>query len=140
MARLEWYPRSRRYDDSPLFDQALAFFRGGRLAEAEGITRCLLAGEPKHARALHLLGGVLSQQGNHTEGLCFIDAALQIEGESAAIYNSRGNVLVALQRFADALAHFETAIALDPESAVAFGNRGNVYQELGRFDEAIASY
>jgi hypothetical protein len=37
---------------------------------------------------LHLLGVALSQQGNHTEGLRFIDAAMQIEGQSASIHNS----------------------------------------------------
>jgi tetratricopeptide (TPR) repeat protein len=136
MAPLEW----RRYDDSPRFDQALALFRDGRLAEAKRIARRILADEPRHAQALHLLGVASSQQGNHTEGLRFIDAALQIEAESAAIYNSRGNVLVALQRFDEALANFEKAIALNPQYAVALSNRGNVYQELGQFDEAILSY
>jgi predicted O-linked N-acetylglucosamine transferase (SPINDLY family) len=125
---------------SPLFDQALVLFRGGQLVDAERIARRLLAKEPKHARALHLLGIISSQKGNQTEALRLINAALQIEGESATIYNSRGNVLAALKRFDEALASFQTAIELDPASATAFGNQGNVYQELARFDEAVASY
>ena len=126
MAHLETDPRTSRYDDSPRFDQALALFRGGRLAEAKRIARRILINEPKHAQALHLLGVALSQQGNHTEGLRFIDAALQIEAESAFIHNSRGNILVALQRFDEALANFERAIALNPQHAVALSNRGRV--------------
>lgn len=66
---------------SPLFDQALVLFRGGELVEAEKIARRLLADEPKDARALHLLGVISSQQGNQTEALRLIDAALQIERE-----------------------------------------------------------
>jgi protein O-GlcNAc transferase len=97
-----------RNDVAPLFDQALALFQAGRLAEAKRIARRILADEPKHARALHLLGVALSQQGNHTEGLRFIDAAMQVEGQSASIHNSRGNVLVALQRFDEAVASYDT--------------------------------
>ena len=140
MAHLERDPASKRYEHSPRFDQALALFRGGRLPEAERVARHLLADEPSNAQTLHLVGVILSQQGKNSEGLCFIDAALQIELGLAALHNSRGNVLVALQRFDEALASFERAIGVDPEYAVAFGNRGNVYHELGRFDEAIASY
>jgi tetratricopeptide (TPR) repeat protein len=140
VTRLETDPGGRRNDVAPLFDQALALFRGGRLAEAKRIARRILAEEPKHAQALHLLGVALSQQGNPTEGLRFIDAAMQIEGQSASIYNSRGNVLVALQRFDEAVASYEKAIALKSDFAEPFCNRGTALQELKRFDEALASY
>src|SRR5215469_13279945 len=140
MTRLETDPGSRRDDVAPLFDLALALFRGGRLAEAKRIARRILADQPKHAQALHLLGVALSQQGNHTEGLRFIDAAMQIEGQSAFLHNSRGNVLVALQRFDEAVASYDKAIALTPDYAEAFCNRGGALQELKHFDEALASY
>jgi len=140
MTRLETDPGSRRNDVAALFDQALALFQGGRLAEAKRIARRILADQPKHAQALHLLGVALSQQGNHTEGLRFIDAAMQIEGQSASIYNSRGNVLVALQRFDEAVASYDKAIALKTDFAEPFCNRGGALQELKRFDEALASY
>jgi tetratricopeptide (TPR) repeat protein len=140
MTRLETNPGNRRNDVASLFHQALALFHGGRLAEAKRIARRILADQPKHAQALHLLGVALSQQGNHTEGLRFIDAAMQIEGQSASIYNSRGNVLVALQRFGEALASYDKAIALKSDFAEPFCNRGGALQELKRFDEALASY
>ena len=131
---------SRRNDVAALFDQALALFRDGRLAEAKRIARRVLADQPKHAPALHLLGVAVSQQGNHSEGLRFIDAAAQIEGQSAFISNSRGNVLVALRRFDEAVASYDQAIALKPDFAESFCNRGGALQELKRFDEALASY
>jgi len=140
MTRLETDRGSRRNDVAALFDQAVALFRGGRLAEAKRIARRILADDPKHAQASHLLGVALSQQGNHTEGLRYIDAALQIEAKSAFIHNSRGNVLAALQRFDEARASFEIAIALNPQHAVALSNLGNIYQELGWLDQAILSY
>jgi predicted O-linked N-acetylglucosamine transferase (SPINDLY family) len=140
MTRLETGPGGQRNDVAALFDQAVALFQCGRLAEAKRIARRILVDQPKHAQALHLLGAALSQQGNHTEGLRFIDAALQIEGQSASIHNSRGNVLLALQRFDEAVASYDNAIALKSDFAEAFCNRGAALQELKRFDEALASY
>jgi tetratricopeptide (TPR) repeat protein len=140
MMPLETNPGSARNNVAPLFDQALALFRRGRLAEAKRVARRILAVQPKHAQALHLLGAASSQQGNHTEGLRYIDAAIQIEGQSASIYNSHGNVLAALRRYDEAVASFDKAIALKSDFAEPFCNRGGVLQELKRFDEALASY
>src|SRR6516165_11245003 len=140
MTGLETDPGSRRNDVAALFDQAVTLFWGGRLAEAKRIARRILADQPRHAQALHLLGVASSRQGNHTEGLQFIDAAMQIEGQSASIYNSRGNVLLALQRFDEALASYDNAIALKSDFAEAFCNRGAALQQLKRFDEALVSY
>jgi tetratricopeptide (TPR) repeat protein len=140
MTRLETGLGGRSNDVAPLFDQALALFQGGRLAEAKRIARRILADQPAHAQTLHLLGVASSQQGNHTEGLRFIDAAMLIERKSASIHNSRGNVLVALQRFDEALASYDNAVALKSDYAEAFCNRGGALQELKRFDEALANY
>ena len=140
MTRLDTHPGSQRNDVAALFDQAVALFRNGRLAQAKRIARRILADQPKHDQALHLLGVASSRQGNHTEGLQFIDAAMQIEGQSASIYNSRGNVLLALQRFDEAVASYDNAIVLKSDFAEAFCNRGAALQELKRFDEALASY
>jgi len=140
MAHLETDSRTKLNDESSRFDQALALYRCGRLAEAKRIARRILTDEPEHVPALHLLGVALSQQGNHTEALRFIDAALRIEPESASMHNSRGNVLVTSKRHDEALAAFEKSIALNPQYGLALSNVGNLYQELGRFDDAILSY
>jgi tetratricopeptide (TPR) repeat protein len=65
---------------------------------------------------------------------------MQIEGQSSSVYNSRGNVFAALQRYDEAAANYDKAIALQSDFAEAFCNRGLALQELNRFDEALASY
>src|SRR5215469_11956654 len=140
MTPLESNPGSARNNAATLFDQALALFRGGRLAEAKRIARRILVDQPTHGQALHLLSVALIQQGNHTEALRYIDAAMQIEGQSSSIYNSRGNVFAALQRYGEAVANYDKAIALKSDFAEAFCSRGLALHELNRFDEALASY
>src|SRR5215471_48581 len=140
MTPLESNPGSARNNAATLFDQALALLRGGRLAEAKRIARRILVDQPKHGQARHLLGVALSHQGNHSEALRYIDAAMQSEGQSSSIYNSRGNVCAALQRYDEAVANYDKAIALKSDFAEPFCNRGGALQELKRFDEALASY
>ena len=53
MTPLESNPGNARNNAATLFDQALALFRGGRLAEAKRIARRILVDQPKHGQALH---------------------------------------------------------------------------------------
>lgn len=59
--------------------QFAAEIRAGRAV----LTRRILAGQPNHAQ-VSAFGAALSQQGNHTDCLRFVDAAMQIERESAS--------------------------------------------------------
>ena len=52
-----------------MVDQALAFHRQGRIAEAERLYRQVLNASPGHFDARHLLGMLRSQQGRHQEAL-----------------------------------------------------------------------
>ncbi|MBV8887346.1 MAG: tetratricopeptide repeat protein [Chroococcidiopsidaceae cyanobacterium CP_BM_RX_35] len=53
---------------------------------------------------------------------------------------SRGNVLVALQRYPEALDSFNKAIHLQPDEYKSWENRGWVLHQLHRYPEAITSY
>ena len=48
-------------------DQALAHHQAGRLLQAEAIYRRILKAQPDDADALHLLGVVAHQRGEHEE-------------------------------------------------------------------------
>src|ERR1700693_2443758 len=96
------------------FEEALKLHRAGRLDEAEKIYRKVLAAEPNHSSSLHRLGVIDHQRGNHAAAVRQIEAALEINPNSAEAFNSRGNVLKKMQRLDEALASYEQAIALKP--------------------------
>src|SRR6266568_777800 len=79
-ARMSISPATGRPGDAEsLFEQASALCRAGRFAEAERTFRRVLEIEPRHCDALHFLGMVCGQLGNHAEALRHLDAALRID-------------------------------------------------------------
>jgi tetratricopeptide (TPR) repeat protein len=123
-------------DDS--FGQALARHQAGELAAAEPLYRAMLARDPAHADALHLLGVLLHQLGRHAEALALIDQALA-HAPTAAAWSNRAAVLRALGRLEDALASHDEALRRTPHLAPAHANKAESLLALSRHAEALAS-
>src|SRR2546423_13416643 len=86
---------------------ALELHQRGRLAEAERTYRDVLEREPYNSDALHLLGVLLSQQGDARGALELIDQAIAIApGNPVQLYN-RGNTLSAFGRAEEAIRSYE---------------------------------
>jgi tetratricopeptide (TPR) repeat protein len=120
--------------------QAIALHRQGHLREAEQIYATILAAEPAHFDALHLLGLACHQQGRAAEALRLIAAALRSKPDSADALSNYGLALAAFQRHQDALASFDRALALQRDHANALNNRGVTLKAIGRGSEALASW
>jgi predicted O-linked N-acetylglucosamine transferase (SPINDLY family) len=114
--------------------------RGGRLQDAERGYRQILALDPRHADALHLLGVVALQTGRHDEAADLIRQAVAQNASVPAFYNNWGNAERARGRLEAAAACYEKAYGLNPAAADVLYNLGVVLQELGRFEEAAHAY
>ncbi|HYN37822.1 MAG TPA: sulfotransferase, partial [Rhodospirillales bacterium] len=114
--------------------------RQGDLRKAESFYRQVLRRDPRQGDALHLSGLVAHQSGDHRAALRLIDDALAVNDRQAAFRNSRGVVLLALDRPADAESDFRRALDRDPLYAEALNNLGNAFQRQDRAEEAIAAY
>ncbi|CAN1722235.1 Tetratricopeptide repeat protein [Hyphomicrobium sp. 1Nfss2.1] len=66
--------------------------------------------------------------------------AAQLFPEYAAIYNNRGNLLLALGYPEEAIKDFNRAVVLAPGYAAALSNRAGAYAKLGQSDLAIRDY
>jgi len=120
--------------------QAVQLHQQGRLDQAEHHYKGILAAQPNHFGAKHLLGVLRYQQGRNQEALDHISAALKQNPNSAAALSNFGLVLAKLGRPADALASYDKALWLKPDYAEALNNRGNALRDLNRPAEALASY
>ena len=120
--------------------QALDALGVGDLVGAGRLCRSVLEQAPTSFDALHLLGLVEAQGGNHAAAERLIGRALEINPRSAAAQLNRGNALMALKRRDEALKAYSRTLTLQPDYAKAYANRGAVLLELGRPDEAAADY
>lgn len=66
--------------------------------------------------------------------------AAQLFPEYAAIYNNRGNLLLALGYPEEAIKDFNRAILLAPGYAAALSNRAGAFAKVGQNDQAIRDY
>jgi tetratricopeptide (TPR) repeat protein len=118
--------------------EAIALYRAGQLAEAEGINAAVLRRNPDDFEALHLQGVIAYQTGRHGRAVELLRRAIGVHGRSAAAHLSLGAALMALGRYPEALASYESALALEPQQATALCWSAAALRALGRFEEALA--
>jgi tetratricopeptide (TPR) repeat protein len=125
-----------------LLQSAVKHHRAGRLAEAEGIYRRILARHPKHDGALHLLGVIARETGHHDMAVKLIRRAIGINPAVAGYHNNLGNALCGKEQFGEAAAAYRQALGIDPDFALAHYNLGNALvekEEYDDLDDAIAA-
>jgi len=113
---------------------AVGHHQAGRLAEAEGIYRQILAQNPKEADALQLLGTALGQKGDLKGAEELIRKSLEIRPESANAYFNLGEFLRRMGRTGEALATVLEGMRYRP-GAAAYDNMAAVLRDL-KCDEA----
>ena len=119
---------------------AIQHHQAGRLQAAEQIYRQILAVEPSHADAVHLLGVMASQRGEHELAVQHIARAIGLKGNVAAFHNNLGEACRALHRTAEAIACYRRALELKPDYADAHNNLGIALTDQEKLDEAIACF
>ena len=119
---------------------ARAHHLAGRLEEAERQYREIVAAEPGHSGAWHLLGVLAYQTGQAALAADLIGRALLIEPSNPDFLNNLGLVCRALGRPKDAEKQHRAALRIKPDHAAAHGNLGIALADLGRRKEAETSY
>jgi tetratricopeptide (TPR) repeat protein len=119
---------------------ALRQHQAGQLAEAEALYRQILAVDPRHADALHLLGVIAHQVAKHELAVELIGQALALNGTAAQYHNHLGDALRALKRLPAAVESYRRALDLDPTLAAAHLSLGAIAYGAADFAAAAASY
>lgn len=120
--------------------EGLQLQQQGLFDKAESIYRGVVAEQPQHALAWHLLGIAKAHQGNPREALRCFQQSLLIWPEDPVAYHNLGNAFKDLGCFEQSLEASERAIARRPEYAAAWSNKAGMLQVLGRHAQACAAY
>jgi predicted O-linked N-acetylglucosamine transferase (SPINDLY family) len=116
---------------------AVQHHQAGRLQAAEQIYRQILAVEPNHADAWHLLGVIADQVGKHEVAIEFMERAIGLEGNAAVFHNSLAGAYGALRRIPEAFACYHRALELKPDYAEVHNNLGVALNDQGKPDESL---
>ena len=128
-------PGEVRTGDEPLHG-ALMALQGQRPAEAERIASEFLKAQPRHQRALHVLGCALLMQGRAKDAIVPLEEAgrgrhdPEIDTQLAIALRQAG-------RTKDALVKLKRATKRRPPFAPAFHELGYALFSLRRYDEAV---
>jgi protein O-GlcNAc transferase len=125
------------------FERAVGHHRRGDLTQAEAAYRELLAHTPRHFDALHLLGVVRMQRGEHREAVELIRKAVDVDPRNpsrAAALSNLGIALCETGRPLEALPCFERSLALASRNAETLYNLGNARLALRDYEDALVAY
>ncbi len=122
-----------------LFDSAISQHQAGRVAEAEVIYHQILAQQPDHAEALHMLGILAAQTGQPSMAEDFIRKAIRINPNLAQAHNNLGFLLAARGQLDQAIASYRQAIKITPDLIEPHNNLAFALNAKKRFDEAGAA-
>ncbi len=122
------------------FDLAVQHHKAARLAEAEKLYRAVLAVQPAHSGALHLLGVLRGQTGHQAVAVELIRQAIAIHSTNADYHSNLGKFLTETGENDAAIASCRQAISLNPHLVDAHLNLGVALEAQGQLDAAIASF
>ncbi len=124
-------------------DLQTAFDRhqAGDLPQAERLYREILQSDPGHCEAMHLLGVLAHQTGNHTQAIELIRAAITLAGSPRAMMCCNlGAAYQALGELDAAEEQYRQTIAVQPNYLDAHHNLAAVWAARGQHEQAVTAY
>jgi tetratricopeptide (TPR) repeat protein len=118
----------------------MSHHQAGRLAEAEEIYHQVLAQNPDHPDALHLLGALAGEAGRLDEAISLISRAIAIHPNQVVYHCNLSEMNRRSGKLDDAISAARQAIHLNPNFARAYSNMGLALTQVRRFDDAVAAF
>jgi predicted O-linked N-acetylglucosamine transferase (SPINDLY family) len=121
-------------------DGAIKLVSARRLPEAEETLRRVLAVQPEHPVAMHIMAVVMHQTNRSPEALEWARRAVARQTNEAEFRNTLGVIAMNLGQFAEAEAAYRKSMQLRPTYVTALNNLAQMYMATGRLNDAVAIY
>jgi Flp pilus assembly protein TadD len=121
-------------------DEAARHYAARDLPATARVCLEIIRNDPRHFDALHLLGVVCTNRGQHADGVSYLLRADAARPNEARLQANLGAAYGGVQRFDQAVEAYRRALALGRRDAGMLNNLGLALQGLGRTDEAIRTF
>ncbi|MGC1460236.1 MAG: tetratricopeptide repeat protein [Steroidobacteraceae bacterium] len=119
--------------------QAQSWHDAGEQAKAEQLCRWVLAEQPDHFDALHLLGVITAGTQRAADAVELLARAVAARPADALAHRDYGEALRSVRRLDEALESYARALEISPDDAAAHNGRAATLRALGRFAEGLDS-
>lgn len=123
-----------------ILSEAIACHQRGELDRAVFIYRQILAHDPHHADALHLLGGAALQRGEVAQAIELIEKAIARDPSVAAFHANLAEAYRAAGQLERAVSCCQLGLRLQPVYPSLSNNFGTILMQLNRPAEAAEQY
>ena len=110
---------------------------GVSVANVEGFYRQVLQSNPNDSTALHALGVIARQAGNHQKAVELVEKAIANDPQKPQFHNTLGLLLEALGEFERAACAYQNALLLEPDYVEAYHNMAILLQSQGQYAAAV---
>src|SRR5262245_18035850 len=125
-------------DVERMLQAAIAHHEAGRLAEADAAYREVIAADARNIDALHFLGYLLFQRGEHRGAIDLMERSLAIQPANPRAQYNLGMARLAVGEREQAAHALREAIRLQPQLAEAHFYLGNMLCDDDRIEEGLA--
>jgi len=114
-------------------------FRSGRLTTAAGHLEAVLAVQPNHVEAHHLMALITDRARDFTASDHHFETAIAAAPRNANLLSDYGFSKLQRSDLKSAEALLTRALSIDPSNSFALNNLGTVQARQGRYDDALAT-
>ncbi len=130
-------PRPHISLDGDIFLSAVQMHQQGKFDQAKQIYEKILAEDPNHAEAIHLLGLIQHQQGEHAEAIAKIERALELKPDAVLFRKNLASVYRSAGDFEKAKRLCDDVLTLEPNEPVVLSLLAKIHEQEGNWAEAI---
>jgi tetratricopeptide (TPR) repeat protein len=120
--------------------EAARWYAAGDLVATARVCLDIIRNDPCHFDALHLLGVVCTNRGQHADGVSYLSRARSLRPDHARLQVNLGSAYGAVQRFDQAADCYRRAIAMGHGDAGVLNNLGLALLGLNENAAAIETY
>lgn len=123
-----------------LLSEGFAFQQAGEIELAKACYETVIAGQPTHVQALHLLGILHALTKNFPLAIDLFSRAIERDPDDAQILFNRANVYYEKGQIAQSLDDLELALSLEPDNVLGLLTQGNAYIASNQQDKALICF